>query len=154
MKKIQQGFTLIELMIVIAIIGILASVALPAYSNYTNKAAYSEIVLATSSVKSQVEICAQRSNTTAANFATNCIGGAGFGVINIVGSGAATDRVTSVIASAGGGGILVTGLGDAAFTPASPTYIIDGTRQATGQVLWNANSAVALAATCVTSNLC
>jgi type IV pilus assembly protein PilA len=150
MKKVQQGFTLIELMIVIAIIGILASVALPAYSNYTNKAAFSEVVLATSNVKSQVEVCAQRSNTTAANFATNCIGGGGFGVNNVGASG----RVTSVVAAAGGGGVIITGTGDANFTPASPTYIIDGTRGATGQVVWDANSAVAVAATCVAANLC
>ena len=68
--KRQQGFTLIELMIVVAIIGILAAIALPAYQDYTNRAKASEIVLAASSARTCVTEIAQSNGLTATNVVT------------------------------------------------------------------------------------
>jgi len=59
MKKTQQGFTLIELMIVVAIIGILAAIALPAYQDYTIRSRVSEIILAASSTRTCVTEASQ-----------------------------------------------------------------------------------------------
>lgn len=59
MQTIQKGFTLIELMIVVAIIGILAAVALPAYQDYTVRARVSELMLAASSARTTVTELAQ-----------------------------------------------------------------------------------------------
>ena len=71
MKCIQQGFTLIELMIVVAIIGILAAVALPAYQDYTKRAKLSEVILASSACRTSITEVFQSNNAASLPTAGN-----------------------------------------------------------------------------------
>ena len=123
-KNTEKGFTLIELMIVIAIIGILAAVALPAYQDYSNKAKFSEALSISDGYKTAVGVCIATLGT-----ATGCDHGAE-GIpaqdtsgqyISAVDVSDGVITVTSTVASCGGA---------ACVSELTPTL------QATGSITW------------------
>lgn len=138
-QRAQAGFTLIELMIVVAIIGILAAVALPAYNNYTKKAKYSEVILASQGVKSAVEVCAQDLDTV-----TGCTGGSN-GIPADVASGSGSPYVDTVATV--NGVITVTPVARDGIA-AADTYILTPT-YANGKVTW-----VTTGSGCIAAQLC
>jgi len=92
MKSVQKGFTLIELMIVIAIIGILAAVALPAYKDYTLRAKMSEVVLAASACRTSITEAYQAATALPAAGSWGCE----------IASGSGTKYVDSITTSGAG----------------------------------------------------
>lgn len=104
MKTVQKGFTLIELMIVVAIIGILAAVAIPAYQNYIAKSQVSRVMGELGSLKTAVEACVLDGKTTA-----QCTDSWGATTSNLLGT-----QATLTIDATGSGTIVGTFGGNAA----------------------------------------
>ena len=146
MRK-QSGFTLIELMIVVAIVGILASIALPAYQTYTAKARFSEVVLATDPAKIAIELCIQSGNLMAA--CTDNTTAAGAGVSGAIIGAADADQVGSVVLAADG---TITVTPDASNNIlATDTYILIPDVTGNNAVNWNVSAASGCLATGVCS---
>ncbi|NUP87808.1 MAG: pilin [Burkholderiaceae bacterium] len=121
-RSIQQGFTLIELMIVVAIIGILAAIALPAYQDYTIRAKVSEGIVQASGAKATV------SENFANGAADNCLGVATgtIGMTTLACTHAATGATLGVTVATGVSGTTV-------------TFNLVGTGSSTG-ITWDCNT--------------
>ena len=124
-RSMQKGFTLIELMIVVAIIGILAAVALPAYQDYTVRAKVSEVILAASSAKTAVAEAAQVNSAmpTPASLVVDTQAS------KFVASVIYTQTSTSV-------GVVTVTTTTADSKISGKTVLMTGTLAANGQVLW------------------
>lgn len=146
MKKAQQGFTLIELMIVVAIIGILAAIAVPAYQNYIKKAKFTEVVSATAPIKLAVEECVTDGTCVSGTTVTGITAGSnGFPTMPTT-SGFLQTMVVSAAGEITATGTSVVDSRTYVITPAVSNAGAGGS----AKVTWSTNSS----STCLAAGLC
>ncbi|MDT0603374.1 pilin [Thalassotalea castellviae] len=139
--KTNKGFTLIELMIVVAIIGILAAVALPAYQTYADRAKFAEVILASGIYKNAASIAAQtkgaaKTDLDAAKFGIPAKDDPGaLAATHVTGANMA-DGVITITSDLSAGGVT------------NATYTLTATVDAQGGIVWTEGG------TCLTAGLC
>ncbi|MDX2164975.1 MAG: prepilin-type N-terminal cleavage/methylation domain-containing protein [Gammaproteobacteria bacterium] len=143
---IMKGFSLIELMIVVAIIAVLAAVALPSYQNYTLKAKFAEVIQAVSPLKLAVESCAREHGSLA-----GCVEQQGLPQL-VDNSSLQQSKVKTVgVSSSGQNSVKITATSqNIGKANAEYSYILEGIEALNGQIFWSKSKI----SSCIIADLC